>query len=124
MERSGTGRRGWRWWLREAHLWIGLALCLPLVVLGVTGSLLVYGHEIDDALTGRTAPQVTPGEPQPLDAIVAAAVASAGGGRAPTMALMPGHAGDPVGERTVILASPGPFIRVVDAGRCRDEDQV
>ena len=127
MKRSGTGRRGWRWWLREAHLWIGLALCLPLVVLGVTGSLLVYGHEIDDALTGRTAPQVTPGEPQPLDAIVAAAVASAGGERAPTMARMPDHAGDPAMVRlraadggfrggSTVLVDPVSLAVLADAG--------
>ena len=36
--------------LRQIHLWIGLVLCLPLVVLGVTGSILVYRHEIENLL--------------------------------------------------------------------------
>ena len=34
--------------LRQIHLWIALALCLPLVVLGVTGSILVYRHELEN----------------------------------------------------------------------------
>jgi uncharacterized iron-regulated membrane protein len=32
--------------LRQIHLWIALVLCLPLVVLGVTGSILVFRNEL------------------------------------------------------------------------------
>ena len=32
--------------LRQLHLWIGLALCLPMVVVGLTGSILVYRNEL------------------------------------------------------------------------------
>ena len=48
--------RGWlrqpqRVWLRRAafqvHLWIGLAICLYIVMLSITGSALVYRNELD-----------------------------------------------------------------------------
>lgn len=39
------GRRA-RHVLRQLHLWIGLALCLPMVVVGMTGSILVYRNEL------------------------------------------------------------------------------
>ena len=32
--------------LRQIHLWIALVLCLPLVVLGMTGSILVFRDEL------------------------------------------------------------------------------
>jgi uncharacterized iron-regulated membrane protein len=36
--------------LRQIHLWIALVLCLPLVVLGVTGSILVFRSELGNLL--------------------------------------------------------------------------
>ncbi|HEX5327768.1 MAG TPA: PepSY domain-containing protein, partial [Acetobacteraceae bacterium] len=32
--------------LRQVHLWIGLSLCIPMVVLGLTGSILVFHDEL------------------------------------------------------------------------------
>jgi uncharacterized iron-regulated membrane protein len=52
--------------LLKLHLWVGLAIALPLIVVGVTGALLVWGEEIDQAMD----PQlffVTPG-PERLSA--------------------------------------------------------
>src|SRR5262249_39922943 len=43
-------RRTFRYWLQQLHLWIGLILLLPLVMMGVTGAVLVYGHEIEHLL--------------------------------------------------------------------------
>src|SRR5271167_588047 len=43
---SGRARRV----LRQIHLWIALVLCLPLVVLGVTGSILVFRNELRNLL--------------------------------------------------------------------------
>ena len=40
-------RRTFRYWLQQLHLWIGLILLLPLVMMGVTGAVLVYGHDIE-----------------------------------------------------------------------------
>jgi uncharacterized iron-regulated membrane protein len=57
------------------HLWMGIILTLPFVVLGITGSLLVYGHDIEhlfaDAPKLESGPMGTPG------AIIAAALAKA-----------------------------------------------
>ena len=40
----------------QLHLWIGLVLCLPLVMLGLTGSILVF----EDELEALFAPPVRP----------------------------------------------------------------
>ena len=43
-------QRTFRYWLQQFHLWIGLILLLPLVMMGVTGAVLVYGHDIEHLL--------------------------------------------------------------------------
>jgi uncharacterized iron-regulated membrane protein len=57
------------------HSWLGLAAGLGLLIIGLSGSLLVFRHEVD-ALLGQAAPRVTP---QPahasLDTVVAALLA-------------------------------------------------
>ncbi|TXH37722.1 MAG: PepSY domain-containing protein [Rhodospirillaceae bacterium] len=58
--------------LGQIHLWSGLILCLPLVLIGLTGSILVFQEEID-ALAGGTPPARTSGEMQPVGAMIAAA---------------------------------------------------
>ena len=50
-------QRTFRYWLQQLHLWIGLILLLPLVMMGVTGAVLVYAHDIEH-LFGQ-------GEPEP-----------------------------------------------------------
>ncbi|MEQ8318897.1 MAG: PepSY-associated TM helix domain-containing protein [Rhodospirillales bacterium] len=37
--------------LRRLHLWLSLGAALPLLVLSLTGVLLVYGHELQDAVS-------------------------------------------------------------------------
>lgn len=46
--------------LLKLHLWTGLAAALPLIIVGVTGALLVYGEEIDRAVDPQLF-YVTPG---------------------------------------------------------------
>ncbi len=41
--------------LRKLHLWAGLTAALLLLLLGVTGSVMVFEEEIDDALNARLA---------------------------------------------------------------------
>ncbi len=57
------------WWRRamfQVHLWAGIALCLYTVVIGITGSILVFESEIEHAAYTRlwhasmAAPQVPP----------------------------------------------------------------
>ena len=40
-------QRTFRYWLQQLHLWIGLIMLLPLVMMGVTGAVLVYAHDIE-----------------------------------------------------------------------------
>lgn len=66
----------------QLHLWIGLALCLPLVLIGLTGSILVFEDELRSAFAPGAAAQ--PGAPHSVGEIVAAACAVAPPGYAPS----------------------------------------
>jgi len=44
--------KGLRWLLAEIHLWFGLILCAPLVLLGLSGSYLMYHDELDALVAG------------------------------------------------------------------------
>lgn len=41
-----------RRWLQKLHLWAGLALTLPLIMVAVTGALLVYANQLAPVLDG------------------------------------------------------------------------
>ncbi|MDY0881577.1 PepSY-associated TM helix domain-containing protein [Dongia soli] len=58
--------------LGQIHLWSGLILCLPLVLIGLTGSILVFQEEID-ALTNPIPHAATGGEMQPIGTMIAVA---------------------------------------------------
>jgi uncharacterized iron-regulated membrane protein len=70
-------------WLK-AHLWIGLAIGAPLVVVALTGAILVFEDGLDRALNPRTSyvPDVASGvrpqvqHPLPIDDLVAKAKAA------------------------------------------------
>ncbi len=47
---AGVSGRSWRIWVRRVHLWLGLSLGLLFVVIGLTGSALVFYVGIDEAL--------------------------------------------------------------------------
>lgn len=49
-ERAAALGRSWRITLRRVHLWLGLSLGLLFVVIGLTGSALVFYVGIDEAL--------------------------------------------------------------------------
>lgn len=58
-------------WLFKIHSWSALAVCLPLLLICVTGSILVFKHEIDTLLM-RDKVRVEPtGERQSLDTLLA-----------------------------------------------------
>ena len=43
--------------LKQIHLWIGIMLCIPLVLLGLSGSILVYDEALglpDEGLSPGT----------------------------------------------------------------------
>ncbi len=48
--RAAAFGRSWRIWVRRVHLWLGLPLGLLFVLIGLTGSALVFYVGIDEAL--------------------------------------------------------------------------
>lgn len=95
MAEESTRRIAWRYWLQQIHLWVGLTLCIPLVIIGITGSILVYGHDLEH-LFGPPEPRATvTGEQRSADEIIAAARASAPPGMVPGMIRMPDEHGAP-----------------------------
>lgn len=62
--------------LFQIHLWTGLVLCAPLVVIGLTGSVLVFHHELNDILLPKM-PIASLGEAKSPGALLEAAAAVA-----------------------------------------------
>ncbi|MGQ7792843.1 PepSY-associated TM helix domain-containing protein [Faunimonas sp. B44] len=87
------------------HLWTGLLLSIPLVLIGLTGSLLVFEHEIDAVL--NPLPRATVGPARDPAAILDAARAAAGAGLIPTMLTMPEEEGDFASVRFARADAPG-----------------
>jgi len=89
------------WWRKaifQIHLWVGIALCLYLVVIGVTGSILVFESEIEHAaypqLWRAPAPSASSGNREADLADVIACVKHAYPGRFITAAYVPDKPGD------------------------------
>jgi uncharacterized iron-regulated membrane protein len=94
-----------RWWLQQLHLWTGLVLLLPLVMMGITGAVLVYAHDIEHLLGQGEPPAVTAGEwRKPSEIIEAAKAASSEAGRMPIAVRWPVEVGEPAAVR---LSRPG-----------------
>ncbi len=98
-------RRTFRYWLQQIHLWVGLILLLPLVMMGITGAVLVYAHDIEHLL-GQGEPEVrTEGEWQPAGRLIEAAKAANNEpGRTPIAVRWPVEVGEPAAVR---LSRPG-----------------
>jgi uncharacterized iron-regulated membrane protein len=97
---SGFGRWPLRRVLHTVHLWIGLVLGAPLVLIGITGSILVFEDELRALSDSQRA---TPGEAHAPSEIVAAARAAAPNAK-PTSLLLPEEAG---AFASVRFAAPG-----------------
>ena len=73
MAATDTSRRGlWRQRLLFIHRWLGIVIGVYFVIIGVTGSLLVFGREIDRALNPGLLTMDSQGPYRPLSAIVGA----------------------------------------------------
>lgn len=98
-------RRTFRYWLQQLHLWVGLILLLPLVMMGITGAVLVYAHDIEHLL-GQGEPAATAvGEwRSPSELIEAAKTATGDSGRIPIAVRWPIEPGEPAAVR---LSRPG-----------------
>lgn len=107
--------------IAQLHLWIGLLLCLPFVMLGLTGSILVFKHELE-ALFAVHRPPAAQEEPHTIGEILMAAQKAAPPGYRPLSYVAPtdpgalaavrlapsGHGGapGPSGERVRIDVDP------------------
>src|SRR5215470_16164794 len=96
-----------RRWVRTAHLWLGLILCIPIVVIGLSGSaLLIQSHYFNRSFPAATAA----GSKQTImRAIEAALMAGPPASRLGRVDL-PSRDGEPV---TVQLQPPGRGVRPV-----------
>lgn len=73
MDAPAQPERGhWRRRLLFLHRWLGIVIGAYFVVIGLTGSLLVFGREIDRALNPDVLTMTGQGEQRPLSEIVAA----------------------------------------------------
>ena len=98
-------RRTARYWLLQLHLWIGLILMLPLVMMGITGAVLVYAHDIEHLLgQGEPAPRTAGEWRSPSELIEAAKAATKDPGRIPIAVRWPIEVGEPAAVR---LSRPG-----------------
>src|SRR5882672_4279867 len=98
-------RRSFRYWLQQLHLWIGLILLLPLVMMGITGAVLVYAHDIEHLLGQGEPAAKTVGEwRSPSELIEAAKAATKDPGRIPIAVRWPIEIGEPAAVR---LSRPG-----------------
>lgn len=80
--------------LFQVHLWTGLVLGLVLALLGLSGSFLVYDHELMSLWDKPVPHAVLQGAPLPLDALIAAAREAPTGKRAQITLLPPQKPGD------------------------------
>jgi len=98
-------RRSFRYWLQQLHLWIGLILLLPLVMMGITGAVLVYAHDIEHLLgQGEPSARTVGDWHSPAELIEAARAASNDPTRIPIAVRWPTEVGAPAAVR---LSRPG-----------------
>lgn len=98
-------RRTARYWLLQLHLWVGLILMLPLVMMGITGAVLVYAHDIEHLLgQGDPTPKTVGEWRSPGELIEAAKAATKEPGRIPIAVRWPIEVGEPAAVR---LSRPG-----------------
>ena len=96
-----------RHYLRTAHLWLGLILCIPIVVIGISGSaLLIQSHYVNRSFPAATATGSKQTIVRAIEAALAAGPQNSRVGRVDLSV----RAGQPV---TVQLNPPGRGVRPV-----------
>lgn len=100
------------------HLWAGLILFIPFVLLGLTGSVLVFHHEIMDWQAGDMV-RASEGPARPAAEIIEAARAKAPDNLVPAFLSLPDHPGEAASVRFVpqggSMRGPGAVQVFVDA---------
>jgi hypothetical protein len=94
------------WWkfrnaLQKVHLWIGLLLSIPFILIGVSGSLIVLVHALPEFGMPLS---TSSGDYRPLTRIIAAANEAAPEGKSAGLIRMPQGAWEPA---SVQLTEPG-----------------
>ena len=98
-------RRTARYWLLQLHLWVGLILMLPLMMMGITGAVLVYAHDIEHLFgQGEPAARTAGAWRSPGELIEAAKAATSDPDRIPIAVRWPIEVGEPAAVR---LSRPG-----------------
>src|SRR5215472_2992684 len=87
--------RAFRNGLQTVHLWAGLILSIPFILIGITGSLIV----LIDGFADFSLPSASKGEPQSLQRIYEAAKAAAPAGWSVAALVMPSREGQAVGAQ-------------------------
>ncbi len=100
----------------QIHLWAGLGLCLPFVLLGLTGSILVFEDELNRVFGPAAGRVAAGGAARPASDIIAAARAVAPAGYVPSGYTAPRIAGELASVR---LSPPGRTAPGADAVRIR-----
>src|SRR5581483_1729252 len=103
-ERPGFGalvRPSLKQVVRQVHLWVGLVLGLPMILIGLSGSVLLVQREI----LWLSVPATSAGESQPLSQIIAAAQAAMPESRANWVEL-PRASGRPASVQFVLSNRP------------------
>lgn len=94
--------------LLQAHLWIALILCLPLILVGITGSILVFQPEIENFLDPVPLRAAATGAAHPVTDIIAAAQAEIGKEFVPTVYIAPKESDRPALVRFAAVSRAAP----------------
>src|SRR5262245_32047733 len=97
----------------QIHLWAGLVLCIPFALLGLTGSVLVFQDELNQAFGPAAKHVAAGGVARPASDIVAAARAIAPGGFVPIAYTAPTDIGELASVRLTPPGRSGPGAEVV-----------
>jgi uncharacterized iron-regulated membrane protein len=100
--------------LRQVHLWTSLVLCLPLVVLGVTGSILVFRDELGSLFEPPPRLIVETGKPHTVTEIIAAVQARIDKEFTPVLCEAPNAPEQPPTVRFVALGGAAKGPRIID----------
>jgi uncharacterized iron-regulated membrane protein len=97
----------------QIHLWAGLVLCIPFVVLGLTGSILVFEDDLNRVFGPAAGHLAAGGAARPASDIIAAARAVAPAGFVPIAYAAPASAGELASVRLTPPGRSGPGTDVV-----------
>lgn len=99
--------------LRQIHLWIALVLCLPLVILGVTGSILVFRNELRNLLQPPPRLSAATGKPRTVAEMLTAVQARVGEDFTPFLYEAPDAPEQPATMRLIARTGVAKQFRVI-----------